>query len=55
MDIASWILAGAVLTGALVFELLPALLSGLLMHQLARMLAGRIKASCEARGATSID
>jgi predicted PurR-regulated permease PerM len=43
VEIASWIVAGAVLAGALVFELLPALLSGLLMHQLARMLAGRIK------------
>src|SRR5262245_52439341 len=43
VDIAAWILAGAALIGVLLYELLPALLAGLLMHQLARMLAGRIK------------
>jgi predicted PurR-regulated permease PerM len=43
VQIASWVLAGMALLGALWLELWPALLSGLLMYELARSLANRIK------------
>jgi len=39
VQIASWVLAGMALLGALWLELWPALLSGLLMYELARSLA----------------
>jgi predicted PurR-regulated permease PerM len=42
-DIAAWALTGMTLLGALLLELLPALLSGLLIYELARLIANKIQ------------
>src|SRR4029079_7427159 len=42
-DIAAWVLAAIVLIGALLLELVAALMAGLLMYELARLIANKMQ------------